>query len=44
MIDVKQRLLSIVEEPRFSRRERDLAKSTLQLIKELESGESYHWT
>ncbi len=43
MIDVKQRLLMIVEEPRFSRRERDLAKSTLQLIEELESGESYHW-
>jgi len=44
MMDLKQKLLRIVQEPRFSRRQRDIAKSSLQRIEELESEKDYHWT
>lgn len=44
MLDIKQRLLRIVHEPRFSRREREMAKSSLLRIEELESDKKYHWT
>lgn len=44
MIDVKRSLLRIIQDPHFSRRERDLAKSSLELIEELEGREVYHWT
>ena len=44
MIDVKHSLLRVINDPHFSRRERDLAKSSLSLIEELENGNAYHWT
>jgi len=44
MIDVKRSLTRIIEDPHFSRRERNLAKASLQLIEELENREVYHWT
>ena len=44
MIDVKRNLLRIIQDPHFSRRERDLAKASLRLIEELESQKTYHWT
>jgi hypothetical protein len=44
MIDVKHSLLRVINDPHFSRRERDLAKSSLSLIEELENGSAYHWT
>lgn len=44
MRDVKLRLLRVIQDPRFSRRERDLAKSALERIEELENRQIYHWT
>jgi hypothetical protein len=44
MIDVKRSLTRVIEDPHFSRRERHLAKSSLELIEELENREVYHWT
>jgi hypothetical protein len=43
-MNLKQKLLRIVQEPRFSRRERYIAELSLQRIEELESEENYHWT
>ena len=42
--DVKKTLQMIISDPRFSRRERHVAKSSLDRIEELENGEGYHWT
>lgn len=44
MIDVKESLLRVIQDPHFRRRERDLAKMALRRIEELESREVYHWT
>lgn len=44
MQDIKDRLLRVIEDPRFSRRERELAKAALRRIGELETGGDYHWT
>ena len=44
MLDTKNRLRRVAEDPRFSRRERDLANAALDRIEELENGASYHWT
>ena len=44
MIDVKRNLLRIIQDPHFSRREKDLAKASLRRIEELENQETYHWT
>jgi hypothetical protein len=43
MLDVKLRLRRIIDDPHFGRRERHLAKSSLERIEELESREIYHW-
>ena len=43
MLDVKLRLRRIIDDPHFGRRERHLAKSSLERIEELESRETYHW-
>ena len=44
MIDVKYRLRRVIEDPHFSRRERQLAKSSLERIEDLEGREIHHWT
>ena len=44
MFDVKHNLRRIIQDPHFSRRERDLANATLRRIEELESQDAYHWT
>ena len=44
MLDVKLRLRKVIGDPHFGRRERSLAKSSLDRIEELESKEIYHWT
>ena len=44
MLDVKIRLRRVIEDPHFGRRERQLAKSSLDRIEELEGREVYHWT
>jgi len=44
MIDVKYRLRRVIEDPHFSRRERQLAKSSLERIENLEDREIHHWT
>ena len=44
MIDVKLRLRRVIEDPHFSRRERQLAKSSLERIEDLESQKTHHWT
>lgn len=44
MIDVKFRLRRVIEDPHFSRRERQLAKSSLERIEDLEVREIHHWT
>jgi hypothetical protein len=44
MIDVKLRLRRVIEDPHFSRRERQLAKASLDRIEALESREIHHWT
>ena len=44
MLDVKLRLRRVIEDPHFGRRERQLAKSSLERIEELEGREIYHWT
>ena len=44
MKDVRHRLLRVVQDPHFSRRERDLAQSSLERISELENRDVYHWT
>ena len=43
MLDVKLRLRRVIDDPHFGRRERHLAKSSLECIEELESREIYHW-
>jgi len=42
--DVKKSLQMIIGDPRFSRRERHVAKLSLDRIEELENREVYHWT
>lgn len=44
MIDLKDRLLRVIQDPHFGRRERDLAKASLECIEELKSSDGYHWT
>jgi hypothetical protein len=44
MLDVKFRLRRVIEDPHFGRRERQLAKSSLDRIEELEGRDIYHWT
>ena len=44
MLDVKLRLRRVIDDPHFGRRERNLAKSSLDRIEELEGREIYHWT
>jgi hypothetical protein len=44
MIEVKERLLRVIEDPHFSRRERQLAKSALERIEELEQEDITDWT
>lgn len=44
MIDVKRNLLRVIQDPHFTRRERDLAKASLRRIEELENEATYHWT
>jgi len=44
MLDMKIRLRRVIEDPHFGRRERQLAKSSLDRIEELEGREIYHWT
>jgi len=44
MIDVKFRLRRVIEDPHFSRRERQLAKSSLDRIEDLEGQKIHHWT
>ena len=44
MLDVKLRLRRVIDDPHFGRRERSLAKSSLDRIEELEGREIYHWT
>jgi hypothetical protein len=44
MLDVKIRLQRVINDPHFGRRERQLAKSSLDRIEELEGREIYHWT
>lgn len=41
---MKIRLRRVIEDPHFGRRERQLAKSSLARIEELEGQEIYHWT
>ena len=41
---MKLRLRRVVEDPHFGRRERQLAKSSLERIEELERRDIYHWT
>ena len=41
---MKLRLRRVVEDPHFGRRERQLAKSSLERIEELEHRDIYHWT
>jgi len=44
MSDLKDRLLRVIEDPHFSRRERQLAKSSLERIEELEQEDITDWT
>jgi hypothetical protein len=44
MSDLKERLLRVIEDPHFSRRERQLAKSSLERIVELEQEDVTDWT
>ncbi len=44
MLEIKKRLIRVIEDPRFGRRERDLARASYKRIEELENQESYHWT
>jgi hypothetical protein len=44
MLDVKLRLRRVIDDAHFGRRERNLAKSSLDRIEELEGREVYHWT
>lgn len=44
MLDVKLRLRRVIDDPHFGRRERNLAKASLDRIEELEGKEIYHWT
>jgi len=44
MSDLKERLLRVIEDPHFSRRERLLAKSSLERIVELEQEDITDWT
>jgi hypothetical protein len=42
--DVKERLLKVIDDPHFGNRERQLTRSSLQRINELESQINTHWT
>jgi hypothetical protein len=44
MSEVKERLLRVIDDPHFSRRERLLAKSSLERIEELEQEDITDWT
>lgn len=44
MLDVKLRLRRVIDDPHFGRRERQLARSSLDRIEALESHDIYHWT
>jgi hypothetical protein len=44
MGDLKERLLRVIEDPHFSRRERQLANSSLERIVELEQEDVTDWT
>ena len=44
MSDLKERLSRVIEDPRFSLRERQLAKTSLQRIEELEREDITDWT
>lgn len=44
MNDLKHRLMRVIQDPHFRRRERDLARSALECIEDLQSREVYHWT
>jgi hypothetical protein len=44
MSDLKERLLRVIEDPHFSRRERQLAKSSLERIVVLEQEDITDWT
>jgi hypothetical protein len=44
MNEVKERLLRVIEDPHFSHRERQLAKSSLERIEELEQDDITDWT
>ena len=44
MSDLKKRLLRVIEDPHFSRRERQLANSSLERIVELEQEDITDWT
>jgi len=44
MNDLKERLLRVIEDPHFSLRERQLAKSSLDRIVELEQEDITDWT
>ena len=41
---MKLRLRRVIEDPHFGRRERQLAKTSLDRIEELEHRDIYHWT
>ena len=44
MKEVKDSLLRVINDTHFSRRERHLARSSLDRIQELEGRKMYHWT
>jgi hypothetical protein len=44
MSEVKERLLRVIDDPHFSHRERQLAKSSFERIEELEQEDITDWT
>ncbi len=44
MSDLKKRLSRVIEDPHFSNRERQLAKSSLERIEDLEQEDITDWT
>jgi len=44
MIDVKQQLLKVKQDPGLSHGEKSLAESLLDRIENLDKGEAHHWT
>jgi len=44
MIDVKQQLIKVKQDPGLSHGEKSLAESLLDRIEDLENGETRHWT